>query len=153
MIDWPVSYLVRGGYPLLLALTLIGQAGRSESNVNALVITSATFAVVFLFVEVRAAEPLVVLSLFRDRRISLASLNLLLTGFSTYGVAVYLPLFMQGAVGLSATESAAIFTPYLLSIMVGNLACGYFLSRAGKCITYGDHRSGLSPSACSCCPE
>jgi MFS family permease len=117
------------------------------------VITSATFAVVFLFVEVRAAEPLVVLSLFRDRRISLASLNLLLTGFSTYGVAVYLPLFMQGAVGLSATESAAIFTPYLLSIMVGNLACGYFLSRAGKCITYGDHRSGLSPSACSCCPE
>ncbi len=137
-IDWPgIATLCGWVLPLLLALTLIGQAGRSESNVNALMITSATFAVVFLFVEARAAEPLVVLSLFRDRRISLASLNLLLTGFSTYGVAVYLPLFMQGAVGLSATESAAIFTPYLLSIMVGNLACGYFPSRAGKYRLWG----------------
>lgn len=143
-IDWAgIATLCGWVVPLLLALTLIGHAGRSESNINALLITSATFAVVFLFVEVRAAEPLVVLSLFRDRRISLASLNLLLTGFSTYSVAVYLPLFMQGALRLSATESAAIFTPYLLAIMVGNLACGYFLSRAGKYNLWAITGSGL----------
>jgi MFS family permease len=144
-IDWPgIATLCGWVLPLLLALTLIGQAGRSESNVDALLITSTTFAVVFVFVEVRAAEPLVVLGLFRDLRISLASLNLLLTGFSTYGVAVYLPLFIQGAVGLSPTESAAIFTPYLLSIVVGNLACGYFLSRAGKYHLWGITGSGLA---------
>ena len=144
-IDWPgIATLCGWVLPLLLALTLIGQAGRSESNVDALLITSTTFAVVFVFVEVRAAEPLVVLGLFRDIRISLASLNLLLTGFSTYGVAVYLPLFIQGAVGLSPTESAAIFTPYLLSIVVGNLACGYFLSRAGKYHLWGITGSGLA---------
>jgi MFS family permease len=144
-IDWPgIATLCGWVVPLLLALTLIGQAGRSEWNVNALMIISATFGVVFLFVEVRAAEPLVVLSLFRDRRISLASLNLLLTGFSTYCVAVYLPLFMQGAAGLSATESAAIFTPYLLSIMAGNLACGYFPFRARKYRLWGITGSGLA---------
>ena len=93
------------------------------------------------------------LSLFRDRRISLASLNLVLTGFSTYGVAVYLPLFMQGA---SACRPAnrplslrLTFSPLWLVIWLA----GTFFPGPGS-ITFG-RSSGRDSGqlACSCCAE
>lgn len=144
-IDWVgIAALCGWIVPLLLALTLVGQAGWSAPSAKILLTASAILLAAFLVVELRVREPLLVLSLFRDRRMSIVSLNLLLVGAGVYSVGVYVPLFIQGALGLSATKSAAILTPFVVSSMVGNLAGGYLLSRSGKYRLFAILGSGLA---------
>jgi predicted MFS family arabinose efflux permease len=118
--------------PLLLALTWVGQSSWSEPRIRNLLIGSAVLLAAFLLVERRAAEPLLVLSLFRDRRISLMSVNFFLMGIGLFGAAVYLPLFVQGVLGESAAKSGLVMAQYTLSLMAGNLMGGQLLSRTGK---------------------
>ena len=132
-IDW-AGILVLCGWlaPLLLALTWVGQtAWRAPLNL-ALLIASAILLVVFLLVELRVKEPLLNLGLFRERRIALVCLNLFLMGGAVYGASVYLPLFLQGGLGASATTTGAMFALYVLATMAGSLLGGRLLSRTGS---------------------
>ena len=91
----------------------------------------------FLLVEKRAGEPLLALSLFRHRVIALMSANFFLMGISLFGVAVYLPLFLQGVLGGSAAESGVIFAQYTLSLLAGGVIGGQLLSMliANQCLS------------------
>jgi EmrB/QacA subfamily drug resistance transporter len=133
LIDWAgIASLCGWIVPLLLALTWLGQRGWSAPHIRALLITSAVLVVAFLLVERRAEEPLIVLSLFRDRRISLMSVNFFLMGISLFGVAVYLPLFVQGVLGASAAKSGLVLAQLTLAILAGNVIGGQMVSRTGK---------------------
>src|ERR1700686_927638 len=93
LIDWAGIVTLSGWIvPLLLALTWVGQSSWSEPRIRNLLIGSAVLLAAFLLVERRAREPLLELSLFRDRRISLMSVNFFLMGIGLFGAAVYLPL-------------------------------------------------------------
>lgn len=132
-IDWAGIVTLCGWLvPLLLALTWVGQTGWSAGLIQALLIAFVALLATFLLIEKRAAEPLLVLSLFSDRRIALMSVNFFLLGISLFGVAVYLPLFLQGVLGASAARSGLVFSQYTLSILAGNLVGGQLLSRTGR---------------------
>jgi EmrB/QacA subfamily drug resistance transporter len=132
-IDWlGIATLCGWIAPLLLALTWVGQSSWSAPRTRVLLIASAALLAVFLVVEKRAIEPLLVLDLFRDRGTVLMSLNFFLMGISLFGVAVYLPLFLQGVLGGSAVQSGIVFVEYTLALMGGNIASGQLLSRTGK---------------------
>jgi len=132
-IDWAGIVTLCGWLvPLLLALTWVAQSSWSAPRIRALLIASAACLVVFLLVERRAVEPLIALNLFRDRQISLMSMNFFLMGISLFGVAVYLPLFLQGVLGESAARSGLLFTQYTLSLIAGDVIGGQVLSRTGK---------------------
>lgn len=132
-IDWAgIATLCGWIVPLLLALTWVGQSSWSAPRIQALLIASAVLLGGFLLVERRAAEPLLVLTLFRERRISLMSVNFFLMGISLFGIAVYLPLFVQGVLGASAAKSGLVLAQYTLALLAGNLLCGQMLSRTGK---------------------
>lgn len=144
-IDW-VGIVTLCGWiaPLLLALTWVGKSDWSAPRIRALLIASALLLIVFLLVERRAAEPLLIISLFRDRRISLVSASIFLMGIGIYGVAVYLPLVLQGVLGASATRTGVIFGEYVFATMAGNVIGGRLLSRTGwhRSLTMGG--SGLA---------
>lgn len=132
-IDWSGIVTLCGWIvPLLLALTWVGQSSWSAPRIQALLIASSALLAVFLLVEKRADEPVLALSLFRDRRISLMSLNFFLLGISLFGVAVYLPLFVQGVQGASAARSGLVLAQLTLAILVANLIGGQMLSRTGR---------------------
>jgi MFS family permease len=99
---------------------------------------------VFLIVEKRASEPMLVLSLFRDRRISLMSVNFFLMGISLFGVAVYLPLFVQGVLGASAAKSGVILAQLTLAMLAGNLLGGLLLSKTGRYKLLATSGAGLA---------
>ena len=144
-IDWAgIATLCGWIVPLLLALTWVGQSSWLAPRIQALLIASAVMLVVFLLVEKRATEPLFVLTLFRDRRISLMSVNFFLLGISLFGVAVYLPLFLQGVLGQSAARSGLVFTQYTLALIAGNVIGGNLLSRSGKYRLFAIGGAGLS---------
>jgi predicted MFS family arabinose efflux permease len=85
---------------------------------------AAVMLVAFLYAETKALEPLIPLSMFRDPVISMSSVAVFILGMGMFGVIIYLPLFMQGVLGVSATKSGNLLTPLLLGSVAGSITTG-----------------------------
>jgi EmrB/QacA subfamily drug resistance transporter len=118
--------------PLLLALTWATQYGWSSPRVEWLLVSSVVMLGAFLYSESRASEPIIPLSLFRDPVISICSACVFVLGMGMFGVIIYLPLFMQGVLGVSPTQSGNLLTPLMMGAVVGSIASGQTVSRTGK---------------------
>jgi EmrB/QacA subfamily drug resistance transporter len=124
-IDWAgVATLTFCIVPLLLALTWVRYDGWTSPRVDFLLVTAVVLFFAFLRVERKAVEPLIPLVLFRNPVISMASAASFILGMGMFGVIIYLPLFMQGVLGVSATESGNLLTALLLSSVVGSILTG-----------------------------
>jgi len=138
-LDWAgFASLIGTVVPLLLALTWATQYGWSSTRVESLLVLSAVMLAVLLLVESRASEPVIPLELYRDPVIAVCAVAAFTLGVGMFGTIIYLPLFMQGVLGASATQSGNLLTPLLMASMAGSIVGG----------TYGprlcDH-AGLSP--------
>ena len=78
----------------------------------------------FLWIEKRAAEPILPLDLFRNRIIAISSFGGLILGVTLFGISTYVPLFVQGAKGGSATDAGIVLTPLLFSWPVASVLSG-----------------------------
>src|SRR5579872_443267 len=133
IIDWfGVFTLVACLVPLLLALTWVTDHGWTSTRVESLLAIAAVMLAAFLYVETKAAEPLLPLSLFSDPIIRVCSFANFMVGIGMFGVIIYLPLFMQGVLGVSATRSGSLLTPMMLAAVTGNILGGQITSRVGK---------------------
>ncbi|CAM5643535.1 MFS transporter [Streptomyces spiroverticillatus] len=86
----------------------------------------------FLYVETKAAEPIIPLHIFRNRNFTLMSVIGFIVGFVMFGAVLYLPLFQQSVQGASATNSGLLLLPMLLSMMVVSLVVGRVTTNTGK---------------------
>lgn len=124
-IDWAgVSALILSIVPLLLALTWVTEYGWASVRVESLLVFAAVMLAAFIYAETKAVEPLIPLMLFRTPVISMCSAASFILGMGMFAVIIYLPLFMQGVLGASATESGNLLTPLLLSSVVGSIVTG-----------------------------
>ena len=85
----------------------------------------------FAVVERRVAEPIMPFSIYHNRTVTLALLAIFLTGFGMFGGIIFVPLFFQGVLGASATNSGAFLTPMMLGMVFGAAVSGQTLSRLG----------------------
>jgi MFS family permease len=53
-------------------------------------------------------------------------------GIGMFGVIIYLPLFMQGVLGVSATQSGNLLTPLMMGAVIGSIVGGQTVSRTGR---------------------
>lgn len=119
--------------PLLLALVWGGNEFPWSSPVILSLLSAALIMTgVFLVVERRAKEPLIPLTLFQDRVFTVAVLIVFLTGIAMFGSIAFIPLFMQGALGTSATNSGVILMPMTLGLVIGSTLSGQIVSRTGR---------------------
>jgi EmrB/QacA subfamily drug resistance transporter len=131
-LDWAgFATLIGTVVPLLLALTWATQYGWTSTRVDSLLALSAVMLVAFLYVESVAAEPVIPLVLFRDPIIAICSICSFVLGMGMFGVIIYLPLFMQGVLGVSATQSGNLLTPLMMGAVVGSIVGGQAVSRTG----------------------
>src|SRR6185436_10818 len=100
-----------------------------SGRVEALLVWSAVLLSVFLYVETKAAEPLIPLTLFKDPVIRICSVSTFVLGMGMFGVIIYLPLFMQGVLGVSATQSGTLMTPMMLGAVTGSFLGGQLTYR------------------------
>jgi len=129
-IDWGgVVTLISCIVPLLLALTWVTDYGWTSLRVELLLAFAAVMLAAFLYAETKAVEPLIPLSLFRESTIALCSVGVFMLGVGMFGVIIYLPLFMQGVMGISATRSGNLLTPLMLGVVVGTFTCGQLTLR------------------------
>ena len=76
--------------------------------------------IAFLYVgKSKAIEPLIPLTLFKDPVIRVSSICMFVLGMGMFGMIIYLPLFMQGVLGVSATQSGTLMTPMMLGSVTG----------------------------------
>lgn len=118
--------------PLLLAFTWVTDYGWSSVRVDSLLGFAICMLALFLFVETRAAEPVIPLALFRNPIIAICSVAAFVLGMGMFGIIIYLPLFMQGVMGVSATQSGSLLTPLMMAAVVGSIAAGQYTSRSGR---------------------
>ncbi|EFH90233.1 MDR family MFS transporter [Ktedonobacter racemifer] len=85
----------------------------------------------FLRVEARASEPVLPLALFKNRFVTLASIGGVILGTVMFGVSSYLPLYVQGVRGGSATEAGLILMPLLVSWPIAAVLSGRLVMRMG----------------------
>src|SRR5262245_35354232 len=124
-IDWAgVATLILCVVPLLLALTWVTDYGWSSARVEFLLLFAFVMLAAFLYAETKAIEPMIPLTLFREPIISMCSTGVFVVGIAMFGMIIYLPLFMQGVLGVSATKSGNLLTPMMLGIVVGTFVCG-----------------------------
>jgi EmrB/QacA subfamily drug resistance transporter len=129
---WGVLTLTAGLVPLLLALTWVTDYGWGSQRVLSLLAAASVMLAAFLFAETRAVEPVLPLSLFRDPIIAVSTVAVFLFGMGMFGVIVYVPLFMQAVLGVSATRSGSLLTPLMLAFVVASVISGNLMSRTGR---------------------
>ena len=133
-IDWKGSVLlVLGLIPLLLAFSWAGTRFPWGSwQIVSMFAVGAAFVGAFFVVERSAAEPVLAPRLFRNHIFSVTVGIGFLLGISMFGGLMFLPLFIQGVLGLSARNSGAVMTPMMLSFVAGSVVGGFVVSRTGK---------------------
>src|SRR6266700_83099 len=128
-----VVTLVAGFVPLLLAFSWAGtQYAWGSWQIIGLFIFSAVMLVSFFLVEMRATEPIISPQLFKNSIFSISSIAMFLVSAGMFGAILYLPLFVQGVLGESATNSGVVLTPLMLGFMFSSIVGGQLLSRTGR---------------------
>src|SRR6516165_9537813 len=124
-LDWlGFATLIGCVVPLLLALTWATEYGWRSGRVVWLLVVAAIMLVAFLYAESKSAEPMIPLGLFRHPVISVCSVCVFVLGMGMFGVVIYLPLFMQGVLGVSATQSGNLLTPLMMGAVTGSILTG-----------------------------
>ena len=88
-------------------------------------------ALAFLFVENRADEPMVAVSLFRERVFTGGTIAVLMWGFGLFGIYFFTSLYLQNVLGFSPTEAGAAFVPMALLMAVGAIVSEKAASKIG----------------------
>ncbi|SDN32296.1 MFS transporter [Afipia sp. GAS231] len=107
----------------------------------------AVFALLFVWREVRAAQPMLPLSLFKHRMFALASLVGLLVNIALYGLIFVLSLYFQQVNGLSAFATGLAFVPMMGAVLPVNLIAPRIAERIGAPATIA---AGAVLSAVGC---
>jgi EmrB/QacA subfamily drug resistance transporter len=128
-----VVTLIAGTVPLLLAFSWAGtQYPWGSWQVIGSFIFAAVMLTIFVFVEMRAAEPIISPKLFKNSIFSISTIAMFLVSAGMFGAILYLPLFVQGVLGESATNSGVVLTPLMLGFMFSSIVGGQILSRTGR---------------------
>jgi EmrB/QacA subfamily drug resistance transporter len=127
------ALLVAAAVPLLLAFSWAGSTYPWGSPV---VVGSLVFSVimwaVFALRETRASEPILNPRLFRNRIFGVSSVASALQMAGMYGAIMFLPLFVQGVEGRTATNSGIVLMPLMIAAIVTSIGSGQILARTGK---------------------
>jgi EmrB/QacA subfamily drug resistance transporter len=125
VMDWFGLFTLIGCLgPLLLALTWVNEYGWGAARVEILLAVAAVMLVAFIYSETKAVEPMLPLSLFRNSVISMSSVAVFVLGMGMFGVIYYMPLFMQGVLGVTATRSGNLLTPMMMGMVAGSILTG-----------------------------
>ena len=115
-----IDYAGAGLLTVSVVMLLLGLMGSGPTSWVLIVSSIALFALL-LWVERRAADPILPLPLFRDPLFSTANLHGILTGWALFGSISFIPLFVQAVLGTSATQAGITITPMLLGWVTASI--------------------------------
>lgn len=89
-------------------------------------------AVLFVFVELHAPEPVMPLHLFRELNFNLMTAAGLAIGVAMFGTLAYIPTYLQMVTGANATQSGLLMIPMMGTVLVSSIISGALVTRTGR---------------------
>jgi EmrB/QacA subfamily drug resistance transporter len=118
---------------LLLYLDWRGNAyGWTEAGSLALLAGFLLLAVLFVLVELRSAEPIIPMRLFRNQVFSIGNAFGFLTGVAMFGGIIFLPVYLQAVKGFTPTQSGLSLLPAIIGIFSTSITAGQLITRTGR---------------------
>jgi EmrB/QacA subfamily drug resistance transporter len=118
--------------PILVGLTNKSTADWTDATVGGLIAIGLVILAAFVFVEARAADPIVPLGLFRNRAFTVSVGSVFLASFGFFAAVVFLPRWFQIVTGASATVSGYEMLPLLGGVIVSAVGSGQVVARSGR---------------------
>ena len=136
-LDYAGTLTLTGSIVALLFALLQGGTTWAWVSFQSIGLFIATIVLFVLFIrtEQRAAEPILPLVLFRNRIITISSIGGVVLGVLMFGITTYVPLFVQGVNGGSATSAGITLGPLLLAWPIAATISGKIIIRYGYRIT------------------
>jgi EmrB/QacA subfamily drug resistance transporter len=133
-IDYLGAVLLAASLSAIVLYTSLGGTtyGWASAQLIVLIVAGFVLLAAFLFVEARAAEPILPLGLFGNRVFSVTSAVGFIVGLALFGAVTYLPLYLQDVKGHSPTTSGLLITPMMAGLLITSIASGQLISRFGR---------------------
>jgi EmrB/QacA subfamily drug resistance transporter len=126
------ALLVGALVPILIGFTNKQFGEWTDADVGGLIALGLAIAVVFIWAESRAHEPIVPLGLFRLRTFTASVMAMFLAAMGFFAAVVFLPRWFQVVAGASATESGYQILPLLGGLIVSAISAGQIVARTGR---------------------
>ncbi|MDO4761348.1 MAG: MDR family MFS transporter [Corynebacterium sp.] len=104
----------------------------SDPIILGLIAVSVAFTALLIVVELRVADPLIPLSMFRYRNFTLTTLAGIAVGVLMFGSMAYLPTYIQMVHHMSPTNAGLMMIPMMLGMIVTSIVVGNVVTRTGK---------------------
>lgn len=128
-----IVLLAVGVSTLLIWVSMGGNQFDWDSGTSiALVVIAAVAIAAFITVEFFVKEPIVPMSLFRNRTFTLSVVASIAIGVSMFATSVFLAQYFQLARGATPTESGLMTIPMIIGQMGASIIIGQLVSRFGK---------------------
>ncbi|HXD61865.1 MAG TPA: MDR family MFS transporter [Lacisediminihabitans sp.] len=133
-IDYLGAILIAGGVSLLMIwVTMAGNQFEWVSWTTAWMVGAAILMLVAaVIVELNVAEPIIPMTLFRNRTFTLAVIASISVGVAMFGTSVFLSQYMQLARGATPTESGLLTLPMIVGLLISSTVVGQLISKYGK---------------------
>lgn len=133
-IDWWGAFTSAGATVLLLfGLTWGGSTypWNSWQVISALAASGVLF-IAFVIAEIKADEPILPLDLFKNQVFASGALLAMMVGLGLFAVVLYLPIYLQGVLGVKATNSGLVVTPLVVTLAISAALIGFVIARVGR---------------------
>jgi EmrB/QacA subfamily drug resistance transporter len=136
-IDWFGAISLSGAVvAILLGLVLAGDTSQPGTHyawgspqIIGLFSIGAILIGAFLLIEAKAKEAIIPLHLFKNKVFSVVSISGFFMGTGMFGAITYIPLFVQGVVGTSASLAGYVLTPLMLALIFASIIGGRIISK------------------------
>ncbi|MCU1487352.1 MAG: Drug resistance transporter EmrB/QacA subfamily [Actinomycetia bacterium] len=122
------------GVSLLVLITTWGgvEHGWGSPLILGLIATDVVVLTAFVLVELRAAEPIIPVRLFRVAAFRVSTSVSFIVGLAMFGSLGFLPLYLQTVTGSSATRSGLQLFPMMGGVLVSSIVSGRLVTRTGR---------------------
>src|SRR5215469_16325645 len=133
-IDILGATLLTGWVSLFLLVTVwSGSAATTDTpKLIAAAIAGLVLLAAFVVVELKAPEPIFSLRLLGNSIFTVANSAALVIGACRLTVTIYIPVFLQGVIGTSATNSGMALIPFMLAWIASGIVAGQTVTRTGR---------------------
>jgi len=126
-VDWRGAGLLFGGISALL-LALGADVGAAAWWLAA---AAAVLLAGFVAAERRSTDPILPIDLLRNPLIARTLVVVFLVGMALFGAIAFIPLFVQGVMGATATQAGQVLTPLFMGWVVMSIAGARLTVRLG----------------------
>jgi EmrB/QacA subfamily drug resistance transporter len=127
------ALLITSFAPMLLAFSWAGKKYTWESKeILGMLAISIISLILFVLQEKKAKEPIIPLTLFNNSVFNVSVITSFLMSMAMFGSIMYIPMFIQGVMGKSASGSGIIMPPMMMGLIVASSVSGLMVSKTGK---------------------